>query len=189
MQNPIKLLMYLNLILLLTGYPNSSTMNDETEVEKLEERLLQLLYKQDKSLKDIEVKFVHFRYVEFRGFDIQNDLFSASFIKMLNPTYYYELENGRSYIRTESYLFKNDFELLAFGDARGISIFKDKDQPLHLAKEIDFIRRNSDCTIYHLMGISKGNYFIGLCKDGMKCFKSEKEGYVEITREEYIDNL
>jgi hypothetical protein len=189
MKNLRKLLLFLSLMPLLTVYTNAMKMNNKTEEQKLEGRLLELLYKQDKSLKGKEVKFVHFHYVEYRGFDLKIDLGSTSLLRMLNPTYYYGVEKGESYIRTVSLVFNDKSEILAFGDARNIMVLNEENLPLTITNRLDFALTYPDCGMYHLMGISRGNYFVAFCKDGMKYFRSEKEGYVEITKEEYIDNL
>jgi len=164
-------------------------MNNKTEEQKLEERLLDLLYAQDKALEGDEVTFVHFHYVEYKGINLKNDLGSASLLRKLNPTYYYGVENGKSYIRTVSLMFGYNSEILAYGDARHVILLNKEKAPLTVTNRIEFIQKHPNCAIYHLMGISRGNNFVGFCKDGIKYFKSEKVGYVEITKEEYIDNL
>jgi hypothetical protein len=189
MKNLFKFLLFLSLMLLLTVYTNAMKMNNKTEKQKLEERLLELLYKQDKSLEGKEVKFVHFHYVEYRGFDLKTDLGSSSVIMQLDPTYYYGVVKGKSFIRTVSLIFDDNSEILAYGDARHLMLLNKENVPLTVTNRIEIIQKHPDCVNYHIMGISRGNYFIGFCKDGMKYFKSVKEGYVEITKDEYIDNL
>lgn len=176
-------------ILFLTFYSNAMKVNAQTEEQKLEQRMLELLKKEDKSFKNKQMKFVHFHYVEYRGFDFKSDLASSSLIRKLNPTYYYNVHKGESFIRTESFLFTDEFKIVAFGDARRISIIIDNNPPFLIVNEVDFIRSFPECKIYHLMGLTKGNYFVAFCKEGMKYFKSEKEGYIEILLEEYIENL
>jgi len=158
---------------------------ENMDIKKLNTRLTELLIDLNKKYLNQELRIVHFFYVDYRGFNFANDIKSKNLIQKLRSSYYYDVEDEGSFIRTVSLIFNKNDEIVSWGDARYINLISNNEPPEIISDQVDLTRKYPDCKIYQISE-THGNLFVLFDKNKMKFLKATRNGYIEISSEEYL---
>jgi len=159
---------------------NTSTPVDQNDIERLNKRVSKLFNKSDCE-KSERTRLINVFYVVYSGDNNKNHFINGSFEQNVQPSFFnYKL---RRYLTTESFICKEDGELLALSDGRFIYCLSNYNETTYVGEK-KLVRKIVELdleAVYYLSLTPLGTYF------GMD--KNKKTYLIQVKGEELFTYL
>lgn len=163
MKKKIKSKILITTILFLSGTlsvysQNTSMPIDQNDIEKLNKRISKLFNKSD-CKKSEKTRLISVFFVVYNGDNNKNHFINGSFEQSVQPSFFnYKL---RKYLTTESFICKEDGELLALSDGRSIYCLSNYNETAYIGDK-KLVRKIVELdleAVYYLSLTPLGTYF------------------------------